>query len=230
MDDIDHVLNYLREEYSYRIWALVGHSRGANAAFHYVVMRDRSIPLIVNCSARFTSELFKARVEKFYPGGLQHGSFIEMWKYPGGVIRERRTSAEEVFSMSRVDNKLGIILFVRMFIVVAQLPPSVSVLTIFGSADHVFLLLAQLRTDRPNNRCNALGKHSPRPAYPASHPGRRSQLFHSGSSRSSTRKQKPTSCTGNSCMARLRKRTQTIHQKSGSGRSGQTLEKRGRGL
>jgi len=28
MDDLDHVLNYLREEYSYRIWALVGHSRG----------------------------------------------------------------------------------------------------------------------------------------------------------------------------------------------------------
>jgi uncharacterized alpha/beta hydrolase family protein len=28
LDDIDHVLNYLRQEYSYRIWALVGHSRG----------------------------------------------------------------------------------------------------------------------------------------------------------------------------------------------------------
>jgi len=28
MDDLDHVLNYLREEYSYRVWALVGHSRG----------------------------------------------------------------------------------------------------------------------------------------------------------------------------------------------------------
>ena len=28
MDDLDHVLNYLREEYQYQIWALVGHSRG----------------------------------------------------------------------------------------------------------------------------------------------------------------------------------------------------------
>lgn len=142
MDDIDHVLGYLREEYSYRVWALVGHSRGANAAFHYVVMRDQSIPLIVNCSGRFTSELLRTRIEKFYPGGLQRGSYIEIWKYPGGVIKERRTPAEEVLSMSRVNNKLGIILFVRMFIVVAQLPPFVSVLTIFGSADHVFLLLA----------------------------------------------------------------------------------------
>jgi hypothetical protein len=29
MDDLDHVLNHLRQEYSYRIWALVGHSRGS---------------------------------------------------------------------------------------------------------------------------------------------------------------------------------------------------------
>ena len=29
MDDLDYVLNYLRQEYSYRIWALVGHSRGS---------------------------------------------------------------------------------------------------------------------------------------------------------------------------------------------------------
>jgi len=28
MDDLDHVLNYMREEYQYQIWALVGHSRG----------------------------------------------------------------------------------------------------------------------------------------------------------------------------------------------------------
>ena len=28
MDDLDYVLNYLRQEYSYRVWALVGHSRG----------------------------------------------------------------------------------------------------------------------------------------------------------------------------------------------------------
>jgi hypothetical protein len=28
MDDIDHVLKYLREEYRYQVWALVGHSRG----------------------------------------------------------------------------------------------------------------------------------------------------------------------------------------------------------
>ena len=28
MDDMDHVLKYLREEYRYQVWALVGHSRG----------------------------------------------------------------------------------------------------------------------------------------------------------------------------------------------------------
>jgi hypothetical protein len=33
MDDLDHVLNYLRQEYSYRIWALVGHSRGISVLF-----------------------------------------------------------------------------------------------------------------------------------------------------------------------------------------------------
>src|SRR5436309_8222568 len=99
MDDIDHVLNYLRHEYGYRIWCLVGHSRGilsrnrvgvtvgANAAFHYAVMRDRSIPRIVNCSGRFMSELLKTRIEQFYPGGLDSGSYIEKWSLPGGKHR-----------------------------------------------------------------------------------------------------------------------------------------------
>ena len=40
MDDIDHVLSYLREEYSYRVWALVGHSRGASA-FLLAEINDR---------------------------------------------------------------------------------------------------------------------------------------------------------------------------------------------
>jgi hypothetical protein len=118
MDDIDHVLNHLRLEYSYRIWALVGHSRGttfffvaklttgANAAFHYVVMRDRSIPLIVNASGRFMSELLRTRIEKYYPG-LQSGSYIEKWTLPGGKTQERRTPAEETLSLSSIDNKLG---------------------------------------------------------------------------------------------------------------------------
>lgn len=118
MDDLDHVLDYLRLEYSYHIWALVGHSRGirlhwriltvgANAAFQYVVMRDRSIPLIVNCSGRFTSELLRTRIEIFYPGGLQSGSYLETWSLPGGKYRERRTPAEEINALSNTDNKMG---------------------------------------------------------------------------------------------------------------------------
>ena len=123
MDDIDHVLNYLRQEYGYRIWCLVGHSRGtrqergeitvgANAAFHYAVMRDRSIPLIVNCSGRFMSELLKTRIEKFYPGGLDAGSYVEKWSLPGGNHRIRRTPAEEIIALSNTDNKIGNILIV----------------------------------------------------------------------------------------------------------------------
>lgn len=119
MDDIDHVLNHLRQQYSYRLWALVGHSRGnffcesqltegANAAFQYAVMRDRSIPLIVNCSGRFMSELLKTRIEQFYPGGLQSGSYLEKWSLPGGKYRERLTPAEEILNLSSIDNKIGI--------------------------------------------------------------------------------------------------------------------------
>jgi uncharacterized alpha/beta hydrolase family protein len=37
MDDLDYVLNYLRQEYSYRIWALVGHSRGN---YKFFLMED----------------------------------------------------------------------------------------------------------------------------------------------------------------------------------------------
>src|ERR1700737_1084875 len=118
MDDMDHVLNYLRQEFSYRIWALVGHSRGisnlmrftiqgANAAFQYAVLRDRSIPLIVNCSGRFMSELLKRRIEKYYPGGLENGAYVETWRLPGGQTRQRRTPAEEILSLSRCDNKIG---------------------------------------------------------------------------------------------------------------------------
>lgn len=116
---MDHVLNHLRQQYSYRIWALVGHSRGklnfdsqltkgANAAFQYAVMRDRSIPLIVNCSGRFMSELLKTRIEQFYPGGLQSGSYLEKWSLPGGKYRDRHTPAEEIISLSSADNKIGI--------------------------------------------------------------------------------------------------------------------------
>jgi hypothetical protein len=99
-------------------------------------MRDRSIPLIVNCSGRFLSELLKTRIEQWYPGGLDRGAYIETWSLPGGQTRQRRTPAEEILSLSSADNKLGIT-HVAWLNLVAQLPPSVSVLTIFGSADHV---------------------------------------------------------------------------------------------
>src|SRR5271170_5592963 len=70
-------------------------------------MRDRSIPLIVNCSGRYMSELLKTRIEMFYPGGLQSGSYIETWTLPGGKTRERRTPAEEIISLSNADSKMG---------------------------------------------------------------------------------------------------------------------------
>jgi hypothetical protein len=110
---------------------------GANAAFNYVVLRDRSIPLIVNCSGRYMAELLKTRVEQFYPGGLQSGAYIEKWSLPGGKYRERRTPAEEILSLSSTDNKLGISTNSLVLIIVAQLPHWVSVLTVFGTADHV---------------------------------------------------------------------------------------------
>jgi hypothetical protein len=80
---------------------------GANAAFRYVIMRDRSIPFIINASGRFTSELLRTRIEQYYPGGLQSGSYIETWLLPGGKTRERRTPAEEILSLSNTDNKIG---------------------------------------------------------------------------------------------------------------------------
>jgi hypothetical protein len=118
MDDIDHVLGYLRQEYGYHVWALIGHSRGtlspenwvnlgANAVFNYVGFRDRSIPLIVNCSGRFTSELIRKKIENWYPEGLSKGYYIEKWSGPGGRVRERRTEAEEILALSRLDNKWG---------------------------------------------------------------------------------------------------------------------------
>jgi hypothetical protein len=53
------------------------------------------------------SELLKTRIEMFYPGGLQSGSYIETWNLPGGKTRERRTPAEEIISLSNTDNKMG---------------------------------------------------------------------------------------------------------------------------
>jgi hypothetical protein len=83
---------------------------GANAAFQYVLFRDRSIPIIVNVSGRFRSELLRTRIEEWYPGGLQSGSYIEKWSLPGGGYRERRTPADEIISLSSTDNKLGTLL------------------------------------------------------------------------------------------------------------------------
>src|SRR5271154_4045342 len=71
-------------------------------------MRDRSIPLIINASGRFNSELLKTRIEEFYPGGLKNGSYVEKWALPGGKTRERRTPTEEILSLSSTDNKMGI--------------------------------------------------------------------------------------------------------------------------
>lgn len=70
-------------------------------------MRDRSIPLIVNASGRFTSELLRTRIEEYYPDGLKCGFYIERWLLPGGKTQERRTLAEEILSLSNVDNKIG---------------------------------------------------------------------------------------------------------------------------
>lgn len=202
MDDLDHVLKYLREEYQYQIWALVGHSRGkclilamliegANAAFHYIIMRDRSIPLIVNCSGRFMSELLKTRIESFYPGGLQSGSYIETWALPGGKTRERRTPAEEIISLSNTDNKIGMDNYLYVLRIVAQLPPSCSVLTIFGSADHVPLVQIIADIDRACHGRYALGKYSTRPTYIASHPQCRSQLLYPSDCENPTQKHEP---------------------------------------
>ena len=70
-------------------------------------MRDQSIPLIINASGRFTSELLRTRIEQYYPGGLQSGSYVEKWLLPGGKTRERRTPAEEILSLSNTDTKIG---------------------------------------------------------------------------------------------------------------------------
>jgi hypothetical protein len=53
------------------------------------------------------SELLKTRIEQFYPGGLQSGSYLEKWSLPGGKYRERHTPAEEIISLSSTDNKIG---------------------------------------------------------------------------------------------------------------------------
>jgi hypothetical protein len=53
------------------------------------------------------SELLKTRIEQFYPGGLQSGSYLEKWSLPGGKYRERHTPAEEITSLSSTDNKIG---------------------------------------------------------------------------------------------------------------------------
>jgi hypothetical protein len=45
MDDMDHVLNHLRQQYSYRIWALVGHSRGTPSSVELTSRSQRSIPI-----------------------------------------------------------------------------------------------------------------------------------------------------------------------------------------
>jgi hypothetical protein len=45
LDDMDHVLNYLRQHYSYRIWALVGHSRGTSQFVRVDSRIQCSIPI-----------------------------------------------------------------------------------------------------------------------------------------------------------------------------------------
>ena len=54
------------------------------------------------------SELLRRRIEEFYPGGLQNGSYTEQWPLPGGKTCERRTSVEEILNISSTDNKIGL--------------------------------------------------------------------------------------------------------------------------
>ncbi len=147
-------------------------------------MRDRSIPRIVNCSGRFMSELLKTRIEQFYPGGLDSGSYIEKWRLPGGKHRIRRTPAEEIISLSNTDNKIGIVpstLYMRDIGLICSgtiAPLSISLNNLRFSRSCTFSMSNIADSDRPRDRCNPLGKHPCRTSHSAPHPRSRSQFLH----------------------------------------------------
>ena len=70
-------------------------------------MRDQSIPLIINASGRFVSEILRTRLEQYHPDAIRVGWFIETWRLPGGKTQERQTPVEEIISLSKTDNKIG---------------------------------------------------------------------------------------------------------------------------
>ena len=125
IEDMAAVVRYLRSELGYRVWSLVGHSRGSLAGFYYVLRHDPTIPMLVNVSARYSSGGLRDRVEAAVPGGLTRGSYIEHWRFKGRTY-DRHTPAAEIHYNSTLDVSE-----------IKRLPAAMQVLSVFGSVDHI---------------------------------------------------------------------------------------------
>ncbi|KAK9475602.1 Alpha/Beta hydrolase protein [Lipomyces japonicus] len=140
--DFTDVLAYVRTKLNLYVLALVGHSRGALASLLYVLKHDQTIPHVVNCSGRFRTEFIIDKCRRASATWDQDGGYFAE-NVPRHLKRERVwVPATETFNLARPDlNEL------------ANLPPNIRVMTIYGMEDQVVSLqdatmFANVLTDR----------------------------------------------------------------------------------
>ncbi|GEQ69711.1 hypothetical protein JCM33374_g3385 [Metschnikowia sp. JCM 33374] len=119
---------------SFDLSAIIGHSRGALAMFVWAVEQEKHlrdpktaesaivVPNLINCSSRFRSSLIMDRYAKYGPGA----EYYEQTALRHGQMQKSKIPKAEVASLANADTAR-----------VASLSPNWSVLSIYGTKDHI---------------------------------------------------------------------------------------------
>ncbi|RUP44565.1 hypothetical protein BC936DRAFT_149287 [Jimgerdemannia flammicorona] len=122
-EDITTVVKHFEKE-GYEIYALIGHSRGAIVSLRYAVTHNRSIPHLVNISARFYMIGLKANHDERIEAMLETQGFYDRHARFNGKQISRKVTKEEVELFCNWDNYFA-----------KDMPLTTSVLTCHGLAD-----------------------------------------------------------------------------------------------
>ncbi|RUS15872.1 protein-tyrosine phosphatase-like protein [Endogone sp. FLAS-F59071] len=121
VDDLVTVVKYLEKEYE--IYTIIGHSRGAIVMFRYAATHGRSIPHIVNISARFYMINVKSRHDERI---LETQGYYDWKARANGKDVSLKISKEDLELFANWDNYF-----------VKELPLTMSVLTCHGLEDKI---------------------------------------------------------------------------------------------
>ncbi|RIA93218.1 tyrosine phosphatase family-domain-containing protein [Glomus cerebriforme] len=126
VEDINTVVKYLENEYGYKLYTLIGHSKGSCAVLKYACHISRNIPHVINISARYYMPAVLSRFDKPVFDSLNEQGYF-YWEYKiRDEIARMKVTKEDLDNFINYDMS-----FVR------TMPETTSVLTCHGIADEV---------------------------------------------------------------------------------------------